>query len=66
MNYIIDRFEGEYAVCELEDLRMVNIPKEALPHDAKEGDRIQVTIDTEGTTDRKKNITKLMDDLFVD
>ena len=66
MRYIIDRFEGEFAVCELEDMSMVNIPKKALPSDALEGDSILVTIDSAETEARKKKIGKLMDDLFVD
>lgn len=66
MRYIIDRFEGEFAVCELEDMSMVNIPRKALPPDAREGDSILVTIDDAETEDRKARIGKLMDDLFVD
>ena len=38
---IIDRFEGDFAVCETEDLEFVNFPKAVLPLDAKEGDVIQ-------------------------
>ena len=36
--FIIDRFEGNYAVCEAEDKTMVSIPKYKLPLDCKEGD----------------------------
>lgn len=66
MKYIIDRFEGEFAVCELEDMSMVNVPKKALPQEAREGDSILVTIDSAETEDRKEDIKKLMDDLFMD
>lgn len=34
--YIIDRFEGEFAVCEYEG-GMVDIPKRLIPDNAKEG-----------------------------
>lgn len=66
MRYIIDRFEGEFAVCELEDMSIVNIPKDALPPEAHEGDSILVTIDSVETEGRKEKIKKLMDDLFLD
>ena len=41
MFLIIDRFEGEYAVCEREDRTMVNISKIALPQGVKEGSKIE-------------------------
>ncbi|HHW46319.1 MAG TPA: DUF3006 domain-containing protein [Clostridiales bacterium] len=34
--YIIDRFEGEFAVCEYEG-SMVDIPRRLIPENAKEG-----------------------------
>lgn len=41
MNYIIDRFEGDYAVCEeYGSGRYINIKKEDLPENLKEGDVI--------------------------
>ncbi len=36
--YTIDRFEGNYAICELEDQTTVSVPKYKLPLDCKEGD----------------------------
>ncbi len=36
--FIIDRFEGNYAICETEDKSFVSIPKYKLPLDCKEGD----------------------------
>ncbi len=41
MYLIIDRFEGEYAVCEREDRTMVDIPKKELPQGVKEGSKIE-------------------------
>ncbi len=63
---IIDRFEGEYAVCETQSLEFVNIPKKALPENAKEGDVLTVAIDGGETESRKKKIDGLMNSLFSD
>lgn len=38
--FIIDRFEGEYAVCENEDGKFVDILKSKLPDNAKQSDII--------------------------
>ena len=38
MKVIIDRFEEEYAVCEKEDRKIINIDKNKLPSTVKEGD----------------------------
>lgn len=38
----IDRFEGEYAVVEMEDGSMKDIPISALPKDVKEGESLQI------------------------
>jgi len=35
---VIDRFEGEMAVCEKADRTLVNIPRRQLPPGAQEGD----------------------------
>lgn len=41
-NYTIDRFEGDYAVCEDRiNKKMINIKKDELPKDAKEGNILQ-------------------------
>lgn len=42
MIYIIDGFEGNYVVCEKSDKTIVNIEREKVPSDAKEGDVIKV------------------------
>lgn len=34
---VIDRFEGEYAVCEDENGQMIKIPRAELPPGAREG-----------------------------
>ena len=37
MKYVINRFEGTYAICEDTDKKIVEIPKYRLPLEAKEG-----------------------------
>jgi hypothetical protein len=39
--WIIDRMEGQVAVCETEEGSKIHIPKDALPPEAKEGDVIR-------------------------
>ena len=69
MKVTIDRFEGNFAVCEQADRTMIDIPKDKIPPEAKEGDILiikgdDIKIDASGTTKRKKNIDKLMNDLW--
>lgn len=67
---IIDRFEGDYAVCEQADKSMVNIHKTNLPSEAKEGDIIlqasdgSIKISHSQTQSRKDHIQKKMKDLL--
>lgn len=66
--YIIDRFEGEYAVCE-HDAEMVDIAKVFLPKNAKAGDVIverdgKYMIDQKQTDERRKRVIQLQDELF--
>lgn len=63
MKIIIDRFEGDYAVCEMENLKIVNIPKELVPS-AQEGDIIKIDVLKDETKKRKEEIKKLMDNIF--
>jgi len=64
MKVVIDRFEGDYAIVELDDMSMVNMPKQLIPKNAKEGDIISIEIDNNETNERKKRIKKLMDNLW--
>lgn len=66
MKVIIDRFEGKYAVCEKEDLSTIDILKEKLPHDAKQGDVLlidkefnKIIIDKEETKKLKEEIENI-------
>lgn len=69
MKVIVDRFEGEYAVCEKEDRTMIDIPVKDIPTGVKEGDVLviddgPIVIDSSETEKRKENIKKLMDNLW--
>jgi hypothetical protein len=68
MKGIIDRFEGKYAVVEVEGGRMIDVDKSQLPIGAKEGMVIQIsesiTIDIEETKKRKEEIEELTKDLW--
>lgn len=63
--FIIDRFEGQWAVIEYGD-DVFNLPKEALPEGAKEGDvlGIDIKVDEEATRARKERIQRMADRLF--
>jgi hypothetical protein len=61
MKVIIDRFEGDYAVIELEDKTICNMPIKLLPEGAIEGSVLRIEVDNEATKNKKEEITKLMD-----
>jgi len=62
MNFTVDRFEGDFAVIETENGIFLNIPKELLPDDAREGDVFSLIKTTDQS--RKERIENLMNDLF--
>ncbi|RKD23651.1 Protein of unknown function [Caminicella sporogenes DSM 14501] len=69
MKVLIDRFEGDYAVCERENREIINIEKYKIPKEAKEGDVLiiendRIIIDKEETEKRKKEIEALTDDIW--
>ena len=64
MNIIIDRIEENFAVVELKDKKMINMPIELLPLGAKEGDVLSITIDKNETEARRERINNLMNDLW--
>ena len=66
MNFIIDRFEGDFAVVELSDGTFENLPRTLLPESAKEGDCINISIDENTTAESEKRIKSKMDRLFQD
>jgi len=61
MRIIIDRFEGDFAVVELENKLFANMPKSLVPHEAKEGSVLSIELDKKETEKRKQNISELID-----
>lgn len=64
MKFIIDRFEGDFAVVELENKTLANMPKILLPSSVQEGDVIEIIVNKKHTEERKENIKKLMDEVW--
>ncbi|MBF8417477.1 DUF3006 domain-containing protein [Heyndrickxia coagulans] len=69
MKYIVDRIEGEFAVCEKDDRTTVDIRLSELPSGVQAGDVIIVEdgiprIDRQLAKERKAQIKKLADELF--
>lgn len=69
MRVIIDRFEGEFAICEKENLEMIDILKESIPKESKEGDVLiikgdKITLDLKETEKRRKRIEELVKNLW--
>lgn len=64
MQLIIDRFEGEFAVCEYEKGKTLDLPTALLPADAKEGDVLRLTVDREATEQQKNDAESLRKRLF--
>ncbi len=64
--YIVDRFEGDWAIVETETRTTFNLPRSVLPADLKEGDviYIHVGIDSEATIQRSKKARSLLDNFF--
>ncbi|WAM33929.1 DUF3006 domain-containing protein [Caldicellulosiruptor morganii] len=63
MRAVIDRFENGFAILELENGKMVNVPAELIPQGAREGDVILIEIDREETKKRQKRINDLFEKL---
>lgn len=66
--FIIDRFEGVYAVCE-HDGQMVEIPKARLPRGVRAGDALVCEdgvyrVDVQETARRREQAQKLIDELW--
>jgi len=70
MYFVIDRFEGNFAVCENYDTEeFVNIDKSKLPSNSKEGDFLlfennEYIIDVKKTDERKKYIENKLKSVF--
>ncbi len=65
MEVVIDRFEGQIAVCERPDRTMMNIPRSKLPDGAAEGDVLviegdAIRIDPAATAQRRRKAEELL------
>ena len=63
MKVIIDRFEGEFAVAEMSDGKMINVPK-ILLSDAEEGDIIEITVNKNETQKLKAEVSELIESVW--
>lgn len=67
---VIDRFEGEYAVCEEEDGSFKKLPKVFLPGGCREGDCLTPAsegtwqVDRAETARRRRETQRLLEDLY--
>ena len=61
---VIDRFEGDYAVCEADNGEIINILRKEIPKDAKAGDWLKadngVYLVDKAITEEKRNENKAM------
>ena len=69
MRVIIDRFEGNYAVCEKNDGSIFEIEVNKIPKNAKEGDVLniekdKIIINSVETEERKKEILNATKDIW--
>ena len=64
MKVIIDRFEGSYAIVEMENKKTADLPIELVPKGAKEGTVINIVIDEKESEKIKKEVDGLMEDLW--
>lgn len=66
MSMIIDRFEGNFAVVELDNKEFINVPRRYLPAEVKEGDALVISVDHDETDKRKDKVNRLMGELWKD
>lgn len=66
--YIIDRFEGDWAVVEYNKRMTFNLPRFLIPAGTKEGDVIiiNVNVDTGFTKKLRAKVNKMTGDIFKD
>lgn len=62
----IDRIEGNYAVCELENGEFENLPKAFLPSGSKEGSKVKIELDLAAEEKDRDRIKAKMNSLFKD
>ena len=66
MKLIIDRFEGDFAIVELPDGRLIDCPKCLIPNNANEGSILNIIVDEAATNDKLKTVTERMNILIKD
>ena len=64
MRLIVDRFENEWAMVELEDGRLAGMPKICLPDDVTEGSIVEIRTICEETEKRRSEMRAKMTSLF--
>lgn len=66
MFWVIDRFEGDFAILVADDRAVVQFPKANLPAGLKEGDvlRLDLAVDEAETERRRAQIAKEAEDLW--
>ena len=63
LKIVIDRIEGEFAVCELENGEFINAPLKLFP-DIRDGDVIDISVDRAETDRRKAEAKSRLSSLF--
>ena len=71
MQYIIDRWEGDYAILETDGGEMIDVPRGQIPPDAREGDVLSCQgglyrVEEEETRARRARIEEKMRRLWAD
>ena len=64
MQLIIDRFEGEWCICEYEAGKTLDMPRALIPIHAKEGEVLCISIDEQKTNTQKGYAEQLRKRLF--
>lgn len=64
MRLTIDRFEGTFAICEMEDGSFLNLPNGFLPNGAKEGSKLRIELDLDAEEKDRERIKSKMNNLF--
>ena len=64
MKLVIDKFEGNFAVVELENGEFINVDKKILPSNATEGSVITISCDNGETDEKRIAAKKKMDAIF--
>jgi len=61
---IVDRIEGNIAIIEVTEGKLIELPLSILPDNVKEGDILKITVDNKGTEKRKREMERLADGLW--